>query len=140
MKLHYQNHLKPYAQKLRQSGNLSEVLLWNEIKGNKLGYRFLRQRPLGNYIVDFFCHSLALAIEIDGAASHDSKIERDEKRQKELEEMGINIIRCKDAEVRYNLDGVVAMIKAEIQKSSAPTRVGAPPLPKSPSPPLEKGE
>ncbi len=125
MKLHYQKRLKSYAQKLRKSGNLSEVLLWDEIKGNKLGYRFLRQRPLGNYIVDFFCHALHMAIEVDGAASHDSKIERDEKRQGALEKMGMRIVRFTDAEVRQNLSGVVAMIKAEIQKSSA---LQAPPL------------
>ena len=54
MKLHYQKHLKPFSQKLRKGGNLSEVLLWNELKGSKLGYRFLRQRPVGRYIVDFY--------------------------------------------------------------------------------------
>ena len=84
MRLHYQNHLNSYAKKLRKAGNLSEVLLWNELKHGKSGYRFLRQRPIGKYIVDFYCHSLNLAIEIDGAATHDSKIENDEARQKAL--------------------------------------------------------
>ncbi len=114
MKLHYQKHLKNYSRKLRQSGNLSEVILWNELKNNKLGYRFLRQRPIGKYIVDFYCHSLNLAIEIDGAASHDFKIDRDEIRQKSLKSLGVKIIRFRDVEVRNNLAGVIQAIKSEI--------------------------
>ncbi len=114
MKLHYQKYLKSYARKLRQGGNLSEVLLWHELKKDKLGYRFLRQRPIGKYIVDFYCHLLNLAIEIDGAASHDSKVKEDEVRQKALESFGVKIIRFVDADVRNNLNGVTDAIKAEI--------------------------
>lgn len=141
MRLHYQRYLKPYSQKLRKDGNLSEVLLWSELKGKKLGYRFLRQRPIGKYIVDFYCHALNLAIEIDGAASHDSKIEEDEERQKELEAAGVKIIRVTDADVRYNLSGVIEMIKTEILRHQNDHH----PL-ENPSPhqnevlPLKKGE
>ena len=129
MKLHYQNHLNSFARKLRQGGNLSEVLLWNELKNEKLGYRFLRQRPIGKYIVDFFCHTLNLAIEIDGAASHDNKLKKDELRQKALELLGIKVIRFKDSDVRYNLEGVVETIKSEIlqfTKISRPAKAGHP--------------
>ena len=114
MKLHYQKYLKPYAQKLRQSGNLSEVLLWNELKRDKLRYRFLRQRPIGIYVVDFYCNALNLAIEIDGAASHDNKIEKDAVREKALESLGMRIIRFTDADIRYNLKSVVMAIQEEI--------------------------
>ncbi len=131
MKLYYQKYLKPLAQKLRQAGNLSEVLLWNELKQDKLGYRFLRQRPIKKYIVDFYCHSLNLAIEIDGVASHDNKIEEDEARQKLLESSGVRIVRFRDADVRYNLDAVVESIKSEIlrlEKISRPANGGTPSL------------
>lgn len=114
MRLHYQRYLKPYAQKLRQDGNLSEVLLWNIIKKDQLGYRFLRQRPVGEFIVDFYCPSLKLAIEIDGAASHDKTLKKDEIRQKILESLGIRMIRFTDADVRYNLASVVTAVKEEI--------------------------
>lgn len=127
MKLHYQQHLKPYAQKLRKAGNLSEVLIWNELKKDKLGYRFLRQRPLGKYIVDFYCHPLNLAIEIDGAASHNNKIEKDAVRQKEIEALGVKILRFTDADIRFNLNGVVENIKLEILRLCEP-------------PPLQKEE
>ena len=114
MKLHYQARLKPFAKKLRKQGNLAEVILWNELKHNKLGCRFLRQRPLGKYIVDFFCHALRLAIEIDGSTTHDIKIEKDIARQKELEALGIKILRFRDSDIRYNLSGVIENIKTEI--------------------------
>ena len=120
MKLHYQKHLKPYAKKLRKAGNLSEILLWDVLKQDKLGHRFLRQRPIGRYIVDFYCHSLNLVIEIDGVASHDAKIEIDEERQKELELLGAKVIRFTDTEVRFNLHGVRQAIEAEILRLAAP--------------------
>ncbi|HBH45957.1 MAG: hypothetical protein A2445_00740 [Candidatus Jacksonbacteria bacterium RIFOXYC2_FULL_44_29] len=128
MKLHYQKYLNPYARKLRRAGNLSEILLWKELKQDKLGYRFLRQRPIDRYIVDFYCHSLGLVIEIDGATSHDYKFEDDNIRQKKLESLGMKVLRFSDSDVRYNLDGVVSVIKVEILR-----------LASSP-PPLQKEE
>lgn len=135
MKLHYQHYLNSYARNLRQSGNLSEVLLWNELKQDKLGHRFLRQRPVGDYIVDFYCHTLNLAIEIDGAASHDDKVKQDQERQKEIESTGITVIRFNDADVRFNLEGVVEHIKTEILRLARPSARQA----DSP-PPLRKEE
>ena len=116
-KLHYENNLNSLAKNLRKARNLSEVLLWNELKQRKLGYRFLRQRPIGNYIVDFYCSALRLVIEIDGAASHNAKLEQDAVRQKEIEKLGIRVLRFMDKDVRYNLSGVVGSIRNEIQKS-----------------------
>jgi very-short-patch-repair endonuclease len=55
-----------------------------------------------------------LVIEIDGATSHDCKIEKDKKRQKTLESLGIKVIRFTDADVRYNLDSVMQILKTEI--------------------------
>ena len=120
MRLHYQKHPKPFSQKLRKQGNLAEVILWNELKSDKLGYRFLRQRPIGKYIVDFFCHTLRLVVEIDGSTTHDTKIEKDIARQKELEALRVNIIRFRDSDVRYNLAGVIESIKKEILRLTPP--------------------
>jgi very-short-patch-repair endonuclease len=65
------------AKKLRKSGNLSEVLLWNKLKRNRLNnLKFNRQKIIGNYIVDFFCSSKRTIIEIDGS-SHNLKYEYD---------------------------------------------------------------
>jgi len=75
-----------------------------------LGYDFDRQRLIHNYIVDFFCSELMLAIEIDGI-SHELKSKEDEIRQKILESLGIRILRFYDSDVKKNLDGVVTSIR-----------------------------
>lgn len=91
----YNPKLKELAKELRRNMTFSEVKLWNELKnGQLLGYDFDRQRPIGNYIVDFFCKDLQLAIEVDGITHLDEKvIEKDEIRQEELESMGICFLR-----------------------------------------------
>ena len=91
----YNPRLKELARKLRKTMTFSEVKLWNELKNGKLmGYDFDRQRPIGNYIVDFYCKDLLLALEIDGITHLDEKvIYKDKLRQAELESMGVSFIR-----------------------------------------------
>ena len=125
MKLHYTPRLKNVARSLRKAENLSEVLLWKELRAKKLGVPFLRQRPLDNYVVDFFCHQLNLVIEVDGI-SHDSKAEKDEERQKKLESQGIHFLRFQDKDILYNLDGVLQDIREYINPPSLQTKT--PPL------------
>jgi len=56
MKIYYNPKLKQLARNLRNNGTLAEVLFWNEVRGkNILGYQFLRQKTIGNFIVDFYC-------------------------------------------------------------------------------------
>ena len=125
MKLHYNYRLKHTARSLRGAENLSEVLLWKELRAKRLGVQFLRQRPLDNYIVDFFCHQLNLAIEVDGI-SHDSKVGKDEERQKKLEGQGIHFLRLQDKDILHNLDGVLQRIREHINPPSLQTKT--PPL------------
>jgi very-short-patch-repair endonuclease len=113
MKLNYNPKLKNFARRLRNSGNLSEVLLWRELRAKKLGVQFLRQRPIGDYIVDFFCSKLNLVIEIDGS-SHDLKFEKDEIRDNILKGRGLKVLRFQDLDVKKNLAGVVLAIRQEI--------------------------
>lgn len=75
-----------------------------------MGYDFHRQKPIDHYIVDFFCHDLMLAIEIDGC-THDFKYEYDQKREQRLHQLGIAVIHIQDKDVKTNLSGVVAYIK-----------------------------
>ncbi|MBI5856805.1 MAG: DUF559 domain-containing protein [Sphingobacteriales bacterium] len=91
----YNPKLKELAKKLRQNMTFSEVRLWNELKnGQLMGYDFDRQRPIGNYIVDFFCKDLQLAIEVDGITHLDEKvIEKDFIRQENMEELGVSFLR-----------------------------------------------
>ena len=83
----YNPKLKELARELRKNSTLSEVLLWLKIKGKAMGVEFHRQVPIDNFIVDFYCHELMLAIEIDGN-SHDDKQDYDQNRQQILENFG----------------------------------------------------
>ena len=108
--LPYKPHLKEIAKQLRQNMTLSEVLLWNELKQKKIqGYDFDRQKPILNYIVDFYCKDLKLAIEIDGN-SHDNNFENDLIRQKEIECLGVSFIRFTDISVKTNIQNCIAEI------------------------------
>jgi len=112
----YNPKLKQLAKNLRNNSTLSEVLLWQQLKGRKMkGFDFHRQKPIANYIVDFFCHDLMLVIEIDGI-SHDEKINKDIKRQEELENLGIVFLRFNDLDVKRNLEGVITVIEEWINK------------------------
>ncbi|OFX37862.1 MAG: DNA methylase [Bacteroidetes bacterium GWA2_32_17] len=100
---------------------LSEVLLWNELKQKKiLNMDFDRQRPILNYIVDFYCKDLMLAIEVDGS-SHNNKYEQDKIRQQELENEGVSFLRFDDLEVKKDMGNVLLVIenwiKTEVSKN-----------------------
>ena len=113
--------LKGRARELRKNSTLSEVLLWRHLKGRQmLGYDFDRQKPIGNFIVDFFCNELMLAIEIDGD-SHNSKVDQDIERQKMLEGLGVRFLRFIDQEVKQNIEGVVSFIENSIREMREPT-------------------
>ena len=91
----YNPKLKEFARKLRKTMTFSEVKVWNELKnGQLMGYDFDRQRPIGNYIVDFYCKDLLLALEIDGITHQDEGVMyKDKIRQKELEALGVTFLR-----------------------------------------------
>ena len=91
----YNPKLKELARKLRKTMTFSEVKVWNELKnGQLMGYDFDRQRPIGNYIVDFYCKDLLLALEIDGITHQDERVMyKDGVRQKELEASGVTFLR-----------------------------------------------
>lgn len=110
----YNPKLKPLARKLRQEMTFGEVLLWNALKEDKLlGFDFNRQCCLDEYIVDFYCKELMLAIEIDGQAHNgDEAFNKDEARQKRLESFGIYFIRFTEAEVKYDRPNVLRVIES----------------------------
>ena len=91
------------AKTLRINPTIAENLIWEELKSNKFNrLKFRRQHPISHYIVDFYCHELQLAIEVDGN-SHDSKFEEDLKRQNELEKHGVVFIRFTDLEIKKEI-------------------------------------
>ena len=109
--LKYNSALKEKARELRNNSTKTEILLWKFLKGKQLlGYDFHRQKPIDEFIVDFFCPELMLAIEIDGV-SHIGSEEYDNERQSKLEKLGIRFLRFKDDDVFYNCDWVMKEIE-----------------------------
>ena len=117
--LPYNPKLKDLARKLRKDMTFSEVLLWQELKGKQIcGYDFDRQRPIDNYIVDFYCKDLMLAIEIDGDShEHPDAAKSDLKRQQRLEQLGVRFLRFDDVDVKRNMRWVLEEIICWIEKN-----------------------
>ena len=103
------------AFKLRRNMTSSEELLWNKLKGKQiLSVRFRRQHPISKYIVDFYCHEAKLVVELDGKI-HLAKKESDRERTKEIEDLGLRIIRFSNEEVEESIDNVVAEITSVVK-------------------------
>jgi very-short-patch-repair endonuclease len=122
MPLKYQRYLKPYARALRNNSTLGEIILWNELKQKKInGYQFYRQRPLLEYIVDFYCPSLKLIIEIDGKYHNqgDDQI-NDDIRQEKLEALGLKFLRFTEVDVMKKLGFVLECIEDFIDGINPP--------------------
>jgi very-short-patch-repair endonuclease len=112
----YKPHLIALAKKLRHNMTYGEIALWREIKSKKLGVRFSRQIPIDQYIVDFYCKDLKVAIEVDGAIHFvEGQPEKDALRQERLASLGISFIRFSDSDVKNNLSFVLDELKAHIQ-------------------------
>ncbi len=102
--------------KLRNNSTIAEIYLWTQIRNKKLGYRFLRQYGVGKYVIDFYSPRLKLAIEVDGV-THLTKeeLEYDERRQSEIEQVGIQFIRFTNLEVYYDIENVIERLSDRIK-------------------------
>jgi len=109
----YNPVLKEYARKNRNNPTRSEKTLWQQLKGDKvMNYDFHRQKPIGNYICDFFCHELCLCIELDGITHQDELVKiKDKNKEQYLNSMGIFVLRFEDDMVLSELHKVIAEIK-----------------------------
>jgi len=111
----YNPELKEYARYLRNNSTLSEILLWKQIKGKAMGVEFYRQVPVDEFILDFYCHELMLAIEIDGN-SHDFRYDTDAKQQGILENLGVSFIRFTDNEIKKEMFNVLLQLQQKIEE------------------------
>jgi very-short-patch-repair endonuclease len=95
--------------------SLPEKILWFEIlqKRQLGGLKFIKQKIIQNYIVDFYCSELKLIIELDGN-SHDSIFDKDKLRDKDLENLGYIVVRVNNSDVLNNLEGVLAYLKIKV--------------------------
>jgi len=102
------------AKLLRKNMTEAESALWEKLKTKQvLGLRFRRQHPVNIYIVDFYCHSAKLVVELDGGI-HKSQKEYDLERTKDLEMYGLKVIRFYNSEVERNVEEVIEKIKKKI--------------------------
>jgi very-short-patch-repair endonuclease len=111
---HYNSRLKTFARAHRNDSTKAEIRMWCELLRNKkmLGYPFLRQRPIANYIADFFSKDLKLVIEVDGLSHEwEGQFEKDQIREKVLRMLGFNILRFTDDEVMQDIENVDRTIK-----------------------------
>ncbi len=114
----YNPKLKDFARKLRRDSTFTEIMLWNYLRGKQMrGCDFDRQRPIDNYIVDFYCKDLQFAIEVDGE-SHYGNPERDEKKDRRLNELDVTVLRFDDLEIVHKLDKVVESIEKWIEQNT----------------------
>ena len=109
----YNPKLKELARQLRNNSTKAEIILWLKLKGKQMyGYDFHRQKPIDNFILDFFCNELMLAIEVDGYSHellevYNKYVKKDEK----LNKLGITVLRFSDHQVLKEMDNVLRAIE-----------------------------
>ena len=128
--LRYSRELKASARRLRTNSTDAERRLWGRLRRKQiLGIQFYRQKPIGNYIVDFYAPAVGLIVEIDGSQHLEpDQARRDEFRTAYFNQLGLRVLRFNDREVLLELDSVVEGIYRTLEKENPP------------NPPLSKGD
>ena len=103
---------------LREVSTLSEVRLWESLRGRRLaGTKWRRQQKLGRFVLDFFCAEHRLGVEIDGAA-HRGRHDIDKERQRVIELSGVRVVRFSVEQVEHELSAVLSRLLRELQAPS----------------------
>ncbi len=114
----YNKHLKQPSRTLRSNMTDAEQILWQRLRRKQiLGLQFYRQKPLLNFIVDFYCPAAQLIIECDGSQHHTPNgIVADQERDKQLIALGFQILRFDNRQIILELDTVCHLIFVTLQK------------------------
>ena len=116
MKPYNKNNI-PLAKELRKNMTSQERKLWYEFL-RSYPLRFQRQKPIGNYIADFYCAKVGLVVEIDGGGHYfPMQIEKDTLRTQELEKLNLTVIRVSNLDVDRNFQGVCEYIDSFVKSS-----------------------
>lgn len=106
-----------HARSLRRNQTKAEAKLWSRLRSRRLeGLKFVRQKPIGPYVVDFACVSAKLAIELDGG-QHAERTDADRFRTEQLSEEGWELLRFWNHDVLKNPDGVCDRIATAVKMS-----------------------
>lgn len=119
------SYLKTKRKNLRNNATQEEKILWQFLKGSQLGFKFRRQHSIYNYILDFYCPKLRLAIELDGAHHYSAEgKKKDEKRDDNLRKLNIRVLRFPNSEVREDIETVLGIIKKNLTTPIFPSFMG----------------
>jgi very-short-patch-repair endonuclease len=104
----------------------AERLLWSKVSRKQLkGIQFYRQRIIGNYIVDFYCHAAGLVIEIDGGQHYyGEELQDDKVRDGRLASLGLKVLRFSNLDVLQNIEGVLEKIYLNLNPPESPFTKG----------------
>lgn len=104
------------AKELRNEQTASEAYLWHDLRANRMdGFHFRRQHVIDGFIVDFYCHQVRLAVEIDGPI-HEFQQDYDREREHILRQQELHLIRFSDKEVMEDLEGVLGKLRTVCHK------------------------
>lgn len=129
--LPYERRLKPNSRALRSTMTEAEQKLWYRLRRKQInGWQFYRQKPLGPYIVDFYCPAASLVVEVDGSQHFEAEhVQTDQARDQYLDGLGLRVLRFDNRQVLLETDAVVEVI-GQISPGSRQI---------PPSPPFSKG-
>ncbi len=118
----FNKNLKPVARELRKNMTDAERHIWERIRRKQLkGFQFYRQKNIGDYIVDFYCPSAKLIVEIDGGQHYSEKgSEKDRLRDRYMTKLGFTVLRFSNRELFQNIEGVLERICAYLKIPPAP--------------------
>lgn len=110
--LRYKPRLKSYSRQLRSNMTDAEQLLWQHLRRKQvLGVQFYRQKPIGQFIVDFYAPAIGLVIELDGGQHFEqNRLEHDRERDNSLRQQRLQVMRFDNAQVMKEMESVLAMI------------------------------
>ena len=104
-----------FARRLRKEMTEEEKQLWRRLRANRLdSIHFRRQQIIDGFVVDFYCHSVGLVIEVDGEV-HQDQIVYDTERDAILKSRGLTVLRISNDEIRTNLDDVLELIRSNLR-------------------------
>ena len=111
------------ARTLRSSMTKAEIILWSRLRSKQIeGYKFRRQQPLFDYVVDFYCHDLKLIIEVDGEIhSQEENHKYDIKRDNILKLNGYHILRLSNLDVETEINLTISKIQSYINEILSPS-------------------
>lgn len=111
--MYNRKNLGKISKTLRSNQTPWEAKLWNYLRGNRLaGFKFKRQVPIGQFVVDFCCHEKRLIIELDGGHHNKgAESQADKLRQRYLESVGYKVLRFWNNDIDENMEGIYQVIK-----------------------------